>query len=29
VHPGERVMLQPDLARTHLFDASTGRRLAA
>jgi multiple sugar transport system ATP-binding protein len=29
VHPGERVMLQPDLRRTHLFDASTGRRLAA
>ena len=29
VRPGERVMLQPDLARSHLFDASTGRRLAA
>jgi multiple sugar transport system ATP-binding protein len=29
VHPGERVMLQPDVAKTHLFDASTGRRLAA
>ena len=29
VHPGERVMLQPDLSKTHLFDASTGRRLAA
>jgi multiple sugar transport system ATP-binding protein len=29
VHPGERVMLEPDLAKTHLFDASTGRRLAA
>jgi multiple sugar transport system ATP-binding protein len=29
VHPGERVMLQPDLLKSHLFDASTGRRLAA
>jgi multiple sugar transport system ATP-binding protein len=29
VSPGERVMLQPDLGKTHLFDASTGRRLAA
>jgi multiple sugar transport system ATP-binding protein len=29
VNPGQRVMLQPDLSRTHLFDASTGRRLAA
>jgi multiple sugar transport system ATP-binding protein len=26
---GERVMLRPDLKRSHLFDASTGRRLAA
>jgi multiple sugar transport system ATP-binding protein len=29
VRPGERVMLAPDLARSHVFDASTGRRLAA
>jgi len=29
VTPGERVMLRPDLKRSHLFDASTGRRLAA
>ena len=29
VMPGERVMLRPDLKRSHLFDASTGRRLAA
>ncbi|MCL4760624.1 MAG: TOBE domain-containing protein, partial [Burkholderiales bacterium] len=29
VAPGERVMLRPDLKRAHLFDASTGRRLAA
>ena len=29
VAPGERVMLRPDLKRSHLFDASTGRRLAA
>jgi multiple sugar transport system ATP-binding protein len=27
--PGERVMLRPDPHKTHLFDASTGRRLAA
>jgi multiple sugar transport system ATP-binding protein len=29
LHPGERVALRPDLARSHLFDASTGQRLAA
>jgi multiple sugar transport system ATP-binding protein len=29
VTPGERVWLRPDPARTHLFDASSGRRLAA
>jgi multiple sugar transport system ATP-binding protein len=29
VTAGERVLLRPDLKRSHLFDASTGRRLAA
>lgn len=29
VTPGERIVLLPDLDRSHLFDASTGRRLAA
>ena len=29
VNAGERVALRPDLARSHLFDASTGQRLAA
>ena len=27
--PGDRVMLFPDLGRAHLFDAASGRRLAA
>jgi multiple sugar transport system ATP-binding protein len=26
---GERITLRPDLARAHLFDASSGMRLAA
>jgi multiple sugar transport system ATP-binding protein len=29
LRPGDRVMFRPDLARSHIFDASTGRRLAA
>ena len=29
VAPGSTIHLQPDLARAHLFDAGTGRRLAA
>ncbi len=29
VNPGERIALVPDLARSHLFDAATGQRLAA
>jgi len=29
VSPGARVALRPDLARSHVFDASTGQRLAA
>ncbi len=29
VNPGERIALSPDLARSHLFDAATGQRLAA
>ena len=27
--PGTTIHLQPDVQRAHLFDASTGRRLAA
>jgi multiple sugar transport system ATP-binding protein len=27
--PGERIVLAPDPARAHLFDAESGRRLAA
>jgi multiple sugar transport system ATP-binding protein len=27
--PGSTIRLQPDLQRAHLFDAGTGRRLAA
>ena len=28
-HPGDRIGLQPDLARAHLFDAASGARLTA
>ncbi|MEY3488702.1 MAG: sn-glycerol-3-phosphate transporter ATP-binding protein UgpC, partial [Pseudomonadota bacterium] len=27
--PGETIRLRPDASRAHLFDASTGQRLAA
>jgi multiple sugar transport system ATP-binding protein len=28
-HPGDRIYLAPDLGRAHLFDAASGKRLAA